>query len=240
MRGIPDSFQTKQDIINTHKLAMRRQVDKDKWLHILNTFITPNKYVLPILKNEGHSFYIPYTELPLPPEYSNNKRVSGFIDETSTNSFTKPTPEPENGDIVGLPGAPSRDPEINPRDVSKALAGDIVDMKQNYDGVYQPELHDPIDPGFTQTPGVSYPNYPVDPNMGVYPPHEPDMGFPEMNPDMDHNRPQQTSGGELPMLKVYADVDPQLDKIEIFYGYPVLEDTRLTKEDILKMIKELS
>lgn len=204
MRGIPYSFQTKQDIINTHKLAMRRQIDKDKWLHILNTFITPNKYILPILKNEGHCFYISYTELPLPAEYSNNKRVDFFIDEAAQNQFTKPIQAPEDrGYILGSnPVEPST--QSMPKEVFKTLDCDVTDLKQDYDGIYQPDV--------------------IDPDMSV-------------NPE---NTTLQKSGSVLPMLKIYADIDPQLDKLEIFYGYPILEETRMTKEEILKLIKELS
>ena len=72
-----------------------------------------------------------------------------------------------------------------------------------------------------------YPSYPDYPGMGP---------GPDFNPNPEH----QKSGGSLPMLKVYANVDPELKELVIYYGYPVLEDTLFTKEDILQMIKELS
>lgn len=266
MRGIPKSFKTKQDILNTHKLAMRRQVDVDEWRYILNTFITPNKYILPILKNEGTCFYIPYTELPLPEEYSNNKRVDHFIDETNLNNFTKPTPEPENGDFSNLPGhdqtmplnpsKPITKPEDikNAEDMIKTKSGVYAteeDIKNGFDSEYgkYPEADPNIDNGFGVVPNTDPTPENPDPNMGVIPQEPPFMpeypsypDYPGMGPgpDFNPNPEPQKSGGSLPMLKVYANVDPELKELVIYYGYPVLEDTLFTKEDILQMIKELS
>ncbi len=266
MRGIPKSFKTKQDILNTHNLALRRQVDVEEWRYILNTFITPNKYILPILKNEGTCFYIPYTELPLPEEYSNNKRVDNFIDETNLNNFTKPTPEPENGDTSGLPGHDQTMPPVNnitkpnvespKQSLSKELAGEAVDLVKADDGVYRPqydegfakypEMDQNIDSGFGVISNMDPSPENPDPNMGVIPqepPYIPEYPeYPEMGPGPDFNTEaqQQSSGGSLPMLKIYANVDPELKELVIYYGYPILEDTLFTKEDILQMIKELS
>lgn len=78
MKGIPHSIQTKQDILNIHKLVMNNKIDKKDWKIYLNQAIQPNRYVLPILRIEKDCFYIPYTDLPISVKYPNIKKVTSF------------------------------------------------------------------------------------------------------------------------------------------------------------------
>lgn len=113
MRGIPRIFQTKQDVYNVHRLAMSNKLDKKEWKSYLIQLTQPTRYVLPIFKVESNCFYIPYTDLPLPEEYKNNKLVYGF--ESDAMVPVNPITPPSSSD-------------------------DVIDMQPDGNNVYTPDF----------------------------------------------------------------------------------------------------
>ena len=101
MKGIPKFFQTKQDVLNTHRLAMTNKIDKKEWKNLLIQLTQPTRYVLPIFKVESNCFYIPYTDLPLPSEYSQHKLVYGFEPDVPMTNIVIPEKQ-EKPEIIDM------------------------------------------------------------------------------------------------------------------------------------------
>lgn len=118
MKGIPKVFQTKQDVLNVHRLAMSNKIDRREWKKVLIELQQKTKYVLPIFKVMDGCFYIPYTTLPLPEAYQDNELVYGF-DTTSTRTQPVDTVEMVNNSGVyemmnEIEGGPTYNPNYQP------------------------------------------------------------------------------------------------------------------------------
>lgn len=106
MRGIPKVFATKQDIVNTHIMALRGRLDRFEWKKTLQDLCEEVKFAIPVIEKGPDYIVIPKTDRPIPASYGTVTEDS--INDNKENIIWKTmkifTADPESIDTVILSG----------------------------------------------------------------------------------------------------------------------------------------
>lgn len=106
MRGIPKVFATRQDITNTHIMALRGKLDKNEWKKVLIELCQEVKFGLPVIERGPDYIIIPKTDRPVPESYG--VVTESTIDDNKGNTVWEVlkiyTADPESIDTVYISG----------------------------------------------------------------------------------------------------------------------------------------
>lgn len=106
MRGIPKVFATKQDILNTHIMALRGRLDRKEWKATLEDLCEEVKFAIPVIEKGPDYVVIPKTDRPIPESYGTV--VESSINDNKDNVVWETmkifTAEPDAIDTVFISG----------------------------------------------------------------------------------------------------------------------------------------
>lgn len=106
MRGIPKVFATRQDLINTHVMALRGKLDKREWKATLEELCQEVKFAIPVIEKGPDYIVIPKTDRHIPESYGT--AVESTIEDHKGNVVWKTmkifTAEPDAIDTVWISG----------------------------------------------------------------------------------------------------------------------------------------
>lgn len=106
MKGIPKMFNTKQDLLNVHYMALRGTIDRKEWKKVLEELAQEVKFSIPVIDKGPDYIVIPKTEKEIPASYGTV--VSDSIDDHKGNTIWQTmkiyTAEPDSIDSVIIGG----------------------------------------------------------------------------------------------------------------------------------------